>query len=42
MNIAVINIKDIIKYALKLGLIIFLVYIGIKIINTNNIARSEQ
>ena len=26
MNIAVINIKDIIKYALKLGIVIILIY----------------
>lgn len=42
MNIAVINIKDIIKYALKVGIVIFLIYICMKIININNAASSEQ
>ena len=42
MNIAVINIKDIIKYALKVGIVIFLIYICMKIINTNNSTSSEK
>jgi len=42
MNIAVINIKDIIKYALKLGFLIFLIYISMKIINVKNIGSGEQ
>ena len=42
MNIAVINIKDIIKYALKLGVIIFLIYICMKTINTKKGYGREQ
>ena len=36
MNIAVINIKDIIKYALKLGIIICLIYICMHLINASS------
>lgn len=36
MNIAVINFKDIVKYALKLGIIICLIYICMKLINVNS------
>ena len=42
MNIAVINLKDIIKYILKVGIVILLIYICIKIINTNNSAGREK
>ena len=42
MNIAVINIKDIIKYALKLGIVICLIYICVQVINGKNKGNSEQ
>ena len=42
MNIAVINIKDIIKYALKLGIVICLIYICVQVINGKNKENSEQ
>ena len=42
MNIAVINIKDIIKYLLRLGIVILLIYICMKLINTNNATNSEK
>lgn len=42
MNIAVVNIKDIIKYAIKLGVIICVIYICMKIINGANVNRQEN
>ena len=42
MNIAVINIKDIIKYALKLGIAICLIYICMQLIKGQNIAGQEK
>ena len=42
MNIAVINIKDIIKYAFKLGIIICLIYICTQIINKSSITKKEK
>lgn len=41
MNIAVINIKGIIKYALKLGMIICLIYICIHIINRKTTGTNQ-
>lgn len=40
MNIAVINIKDILKYAIKLGVIILLIYMCVQIIT--NLKNSKQ
>ncbi len=42
MNIAVINIKDIVKYGIKIGVVICLIYICIQIINVQNIGSQEQ
>lgn len=42
MNIAVINIKDIIKYALKLGAIICLIYICMQLIKVKKTESGEQ
>lgn len=42
MNIAVVNIKDIIKYAIKLGVLICVIYICMKIINGANVNRQEN
>ncbi len=42
MNIAVINIKDIIKYAFKLVIIICLIYICTQIINKSSITKKEK
>ena len=42
MNIAVINVKDIIKYALKLGIVICLIYICVQVINGKNKGNREQ
>lgn len=42
MNIAVVNIKDIIKYAIKLGVIICVIYICMHLINGANVNRQEN
>ncbi len=42
MNIAVINIKDIIKYALKIGIVICLIYICIQLINGQKTKNPEN
>lgn len=42
MNIAVINIKDIIKYVFKLGIVICLIYICMQLINLKNARINEK
>lgn len=42
MNIAVINIKDIIKYALKIGIVICLIYICMQLINGQKNKNQEN
>lgn len=42
MNIAVINIKDIIKFVFKLGIVICLIYISMQLINLKNFTSNEQ
>lgn len=42
MNIAVVNVKDIIKYAIKLGVVICLIYICMYLINGANINKQEK
>lgn len=42
MNIAVVNVKDIIKYAIKLGVVICLIYICMHLINGANANRQEK
>ncbi len=42
MNIAVISIKDIFKYALKLGIIICIIYICMQLINTSKSSNLNQ
>lgn len=42
MNIAVVNIKDIIKYAIKLGVIICVIYICMHLINGANVNKQEN
>lgn len=42
MNIAVVNVKDIIKYAIKLLVIICIIYICMQLINGVNINRQED
>ncbi len=42
MNIAVVNVKDIIKYAIKLGVVICLIYICMHLINGANINKQEK
>lgn len=42
MNIAVINIKDILKYGIKLGAIILLIYIYIQIFMSLNISKQDK
>lgn len=42
MNIAVINIKDIIKYALKIGIVICLIYICMQVVKEKNIGSQEK
>lgn len=42
MNIAVVNIKDIVKYAIKLGVVICLIYICMHLINGANISKQEK
>ena len=42
MNIAVINIKDILKYGIKLGVIIFLIYMCVQIFKSLNISKQDK
>lgn len=42
MNIAVINIKDILKYGIKLGIIIFLIYIFTQIFMKSNFSGQDK
>lgn len=42
MNIAVVNVKDIIKYAIKFGVIICLIYICMHLINGANTSKQEK
>ena len=42
MNIAVVNIRDIIKYAIRIGILIFLIWICIQIIKIPNISRNDN
>lgn len=42
MNIAVVNIRDIIKYAIKLGAIICVIYICMQVINGLNINKQKD
>lgn len=42
MNIAVVSVKDIIKYAIKLGVVICLIYICMHLINGANISKQEK
>ncbi|MBQ2917384.1 MAG: stage II sporulation protein P [Clostridia bacterium] len=42
MNIAVINIKDILKYGIKLGAIILLIYICTQIFMSSNISKQDK
>ena len=42
MNIAVINIKDIIKYAFKIGIVICLIYICMQLIYVKNTVDNKQ
>lgn len=42
MNIAVVNVKDIVKYAIKLGVAICLIYICMHLINGANTTRQEK
>ena len=42
MNIAVINIKDILKYALKIGIVICLIYICTQLINAQKSRNQES
>lgn len=42
MNIAVINIKDIFKYVIKMGIILFLIYLCVQIVKGSNITISKQ
>lgn len=42
MNIAVVNVKDIIKYAIKFGIIICLIYICMHLINGANTSKQEK
>lgn len=42
MNIAVINIKDILKYAVKLGVIILLIYMCVQIFKSSNISKQDK
>lgn len=42
MNVAVINIKDIIKYIMRLGILVLLIYICMRFINTKNSAGNEK
>ena len=42
MNIAVINIKDILKFLFKLGIIVCLIYISMKLINVKSNSSGEE
>lgn len=42
MNIAVINIKDILKYAIKLGVIILLIYMCVQVFKSSNISKQDK
>lgn len=42
MNIAVVNVKDIIKYAIKLGVVICLIYICMHLVRGANISKQEK
>ena len=42
MNIAVINIKDILKYGIKLGVIILLIYMCVQIFKSSNISKQDK
>lgn len=42
MNITVINIKDILKYGIKLGVIIFLIYMCVQIFKSSNISKQDK
>lgn len=42
MNIAVVNVKDIIKYTIKFGIVICLIYVCMHLINGASINRQEK